>query len=332
MERPTDPPPPVTAQPKQASLVERLRTFLDERYKGESPKIVAVREHVLQICADFVASGLADPDFESELCSGSEARFWQRFTEAFLASELRRAGLRLVPTRSGPDFNFEHDRKRVRIEAICPDPKDIPEDWLADGVHLQVVTFPHPEILLRWTAAINAKSAKFLGSASGPGYLAKGLVGSDDVCVVAVNGRQLRGLFPTINGISGFPFALEAVFPVGPRQITIDRASLKQTGSGHQHRPLIAKSKGAPVSAEMFLDPAFEGISAVWANDFGDLSPLGGVPQTVVIHNPLAKNPLPLGVLPVQWEYVAVPSGPEEYTVTRHRGRLAPPPEADETE
>ena len=190
-----------------------LKSFLNARYVGDFPRVVAVREHVAQVCADFVGSGLADPDFESELCSGNDPRFWQRFTEAFLGSELRRIGLRLLPARSGPDHSFESHGITVRIECICPEPKGVPEEWLSEEPQVAGVTFPHPEILLRWTAAIKEKVEKFLGGAGNAGYIAKGVIGNDDVCVVAVNGRQLRGLFASIDGISGFPFALEAVFP-----------------------------------------------------------------------------------------------------------------------
>jgi hypothetical protein len=84
--------------------------------------------------------------------------------------------------------------------------------------------FPHEPLLLRWTAAIKEKAEKLLGNAAGAkGYLDKGIVATDDTYVIAVNGRLLRGPhFATINGISQFPFAVEAAFAVGPIAVVIN--------------------------------------------------------------------------------------------------------------
>ena len=76
---------------------------------------------------------------------------------------------------------------------ICPAPTGIPEQWLNPrGEGLQ---FPHEAILLRWTAAIKEKAQKLLGNPATEtkGYLQKGVVGEQDVYVVAVNARMLRG-------------------------------------------------------------------------------------------------------------------------------------------
>ena len=68
-----------------------LERFLAERYPGGFSKREAVRAEVHRICTAFVALGLADDNFIPDLCSGNEARFWQRFTEAVQAVELVRA-------------------------------------------------------------------------------------------------------------------------------------------------------------------------------------------------------------------------------------------------
>jgi len=83
---------------------------------------------------------------------------------------------------------------------------------------------PHEAMLLRWTAAVKEKAEKLLGnSVSGvKGYLQKGLAGTNDIYVVAVNARLLRGPnFASVTGISQFPFAAEAVFAIGPYAVNI---------------------------------------------------------------------------------------------------------------
>jgi type I restriction enzyme S subunit len=142
-------------------------------------------------------------------------------------------------------------------------------------------------------------------------------VASDDAYVIAVNGCRLRsGPFPALVGISQFPFAVEAVFPVGPYQIRIDRETLEVVARGHQHRPYVLNKNGAEVSAYAFLDPRFNSVSAIWALDLNGGSAIGNTEPTAVVHNPNATNPIPVGFLPADDEYLANPEG-EEYVLSK---------------
>jgi hypothetical protein len=111
----------------------------------------------------------------------------------------------------------------------------------------------------------------------------------------------------SLTGISQFPYAAEAVFPIGPYQIHIDRATLKSVGQGHAHRVAIKKPNGALVPSHAFLDPWFAMVSAIWAVDFNGCSAIGNPEPSAVIHNPNAINSLPLGFLPADSEFVATP-------------------------
>ena len=139
------------------------------------------------------------------------------------------------------------------------------------------------------------------------------------------SGRQQKvrnSTFPTLIGISKSPFAVEAVFAVGPYQISFNRNTLEQTGTGYQHRPLISKRKGAPVPAYTFLDERFQSISAIWAVDVDGTSANGNSEPMDVVHNPNANNPIPIGLLPAHDEYVATSIGTEEFKLNRVEGRL----------
>lgn len=298
---------------------ELIETFLLQRYPGNG-RPQAVRDEIASACNAFIKSGLADSNFTDELCSGSEQRFWSRVSEALLAARLRNIGLTPEPSqRGGPDFSVIEGGRKIWIEVICPEPTGVPSDWLEPEMGT-VISFPHEQILLRWTSAIKEKTEKLLGS---KGYIEKGIVASGDAYVIAVNGRQLRsGPFPELLGISQFPFAVEAVFAVGPYQIEIDRDTLKQTGTGYQHRPLISKPKGEPVPAYTFLDARFQRISAIWAVDIDGTSAIGNSEPMAVVHNPNAVNPISTGFLPAHDEYVATPIGTEQYELKRLDGNL----------
>jgi type I restriction enzyme S subunit len=167
-------------------------------------------------------------------------------------------------------------------------------------------------MLLRWTSVIEEKALQLLGNEKEQrkGYLAKGLVAEIDAYVIAVNACRLRsGPFSYLEGISGFPFAAEAVFPIGPRQLTIDRATMKTISAGHQYRPFVIKDNGSQVSALSFLNPRYAPISAIWALDLDGGSIVGNREPCYVVHNPLARNPIGIGFLPADAEYAATQEG-----------------------
>jgi type I restriction enzyme S subunit len=301
-----------------------IGSLLLQRYPG-SGKIEKVRNAIADACNYFVDSGLADSKFTTEICSGSDAKFWSCVSEALLAAHLNYAGI--VPSASprgeGPDFLVIENGRKIWIEVICPEPCGVPEEWL-NRKSVGVVNFPHIEILLRWTSAIKAKAEKLIGSIDGTqkGYLNKGIVAPNDAYVIAINGCQLRGPFSRVTGISQFPFAAEAAFAIGPYQIMIDRDTLEQTGAGHQHRPEIIKPNGSSVPAYTFLDPRFQPISAIWAVDIDGTSVIGNLEDLAVIHNPYATNPIPVGFLPAYDEYLATPISLDEMQLNRQDGRL----------
>ena len=302
-----------------------IETFLLQRYPGSGRRQVW-RDELANVCKSFVKSGLADVNFTKELCSGSEQRFWSRVSEALLAAHLRKVGLDPIPSHDGgPDFLLIENGRKIWIEVICPEPIGVSSDWLSSELSkvVKVVNFPHEQILLRWTSAIKEKAEKLIGSLDDTvkGYIDKGIVDPEDAYVIAVNGRRFRhGPFPALLGISQFPFAAEAVFAIGPYQILINRDTLEKTSSGHQHRPLISKPKGAHVPAYTFLDDRFQPISAIWAVDVDGTSAIGISGPLAVIHNPYAFNPISVGFLPAHDEYVATRIGAEEFELNRIEG------------
>jgi type I restriction enzyme S subunit len=301
---------------------------MEERYPHQSECAVAIRERLIAVTEEYIENGRGDANAEQRLCSPDDNIYWQQLSEVLLGHQLAIAGVPFTHPAAGPDFRIEVGARRVWVEVITPTPANIPAEWLAPAGN-GVRDFPHEEILLRWTAAIKQKAEVLLGNPRGAnGYLANGIVGPDDCYVIAVNGRLLRGFdggFAELNGVSQFPFAVEATFAVGPLQIRIDRNTLQSSAPQHQQRYLIHKPRGAPVPADTFIDPQFAPISAIWATDIDELSLLERIPQMVTAHNPLATNPLPRDLLPAQDEYVARLIDADTYQLDRVDGRLAQP-------
>lgn len=303
-----------------------LEEFLLARYPNGSSNSEQVHEFVLDLCRRHIELGLGDQNFEGNLSGGSESRYWQFLSEALLARELLDAGLDVRPSRDGPDFLVMHEGRKIWVEVICPEPTGVPENWFGHEPNRRV-TSPHEEILLRWTSAIKEKAEKLLGNPEKNlvGYLEKGVVGINDAYVIAVNGRLLRDVFNSFTGISQHPFAVEAVFAVGPYQITVDRSSKKVTDGKHQHRPIISKPTGSSVPAYTFLDPDFRAVSAIWASDIDDCWIIGNAKQMAVVHNPIATNRIPEQFLPATSEYVATACEDGSYLLADKQGRLSCP-------
>lgn len=296
-----------------------IETHINKKFPLNNPQSIAYRQELNRVCNEFLDSGLADSKFVKELTSGQDSKFWACISEALLADRLRD---KVIPERSsigeGPDFLVMDDNRKVWIEVICPEPCEIPSDWLnhEEGV----IEFPHNDILLRWTAAIKEKAEKLIGNADGTikGYIQTGVVAANDAYVIAVNGCQLRsGPFSALLGISQFPFAAEAVFAFGPLQLKINKETLKVIERGHQHRPNIINKNEAEVPTYTFLDPRFNPISAIWAVDINGGSVIGNGEPMSVIHNPNALNPVSKGFLPADSEYIATPVSNNEYLLEK---------------
>jgi hypothetical protein len=299
-----------------------LEEALSRPYPGADEHRSRLRARVIGACRRHLELGLGDRNSEQRLCDANDDVFWQQLSEVLVADQLARVGLDVRHEATGPDFKIEHGGGRTWIEVICPTAVGVPPDWLAPAPG-QAGRLPHEAMLLRWTSAIKEKSEKLLGQPAQPGsgYLASGIVAEGDRYVIAVNARRLRSTFPQLEGISQFPFAVEATFSVGPYTVQISRENFEVLSSGHEHRPRIPKPNGAQVPADTFLDPRFAPISAVWAIVV-DEEFLFQIPGAmIVVHNPKALNPIATEFLPARSEFVAADEG-DHYRLNRLPGRL----------
>ena len=293
--------------------------FLEQKYPGEAYRKL-YRDEIARVCNAFIDSGHADSKFQTELTSGSDSKFWSCISEALIYQRVcNRTMLNRLKRGVGPDFLLTDGKRNIWVEVICPRPAGVHQEWLEINTNT-AGSVPHEAILLRWTSAIKEKTEKLIGDTEGKvkGYLSTGIVSDEDIYVIAINGCQLRhGPFPALHGISQFPYAAEAVFPIGPFQIRIDRETLKSVGTGYQERYSIPKPNGSSVPSHAFLDPRYKMVSAIWAVDLNCATVIGNPEPSALIHNPNAANPLPPGFLLADDEFVATPGKNNDYTFAR---------------
>jgi hypothetical protein len=270
-------------------------------------------EHDLgKLLSEYEKSGLASPHFVEEIESGEAGKLWSRVWEAMLYRYLlsRGDGVDSAPRKKsgehGPDFRIVHQGQTIWIEAVTPAPERIPPDYL-EPPKKDEVKFLQPmlddEPLLRWTSVLRCKRKKLKSDKK------QGIIGDKDCTIIAINSCRLHDWRPNDVGISGFPFAVEAVFPIGPLAYPITPDGQPDGGPVNFPRNEIPNQNNSPVSTANFLSPEYANVSALLGCYHKptlnpDYEKTGKISLTLV-HNPLAANPLPRGILDVEKEYVA---------------------------
>lgn len=222
----------------------QVEAYLAREYSG----IHEVLEGLIDLYRRYKEWGLADPHFDDDFTSGRDEHFYGRVWEMVLASHLKCLGLELFSSDAGPDFGFTYHSQRIWIEAICPAPEGIPDGWLTIqdiSEPPRVRDVPHKEMLLRWTDALKEKKEKLTGRtlASGErklGYLENAVVRGDEPYVIAISACRLGNpSFMLHEGISGLPYAVEAVFPVGPIEMVINKETMQLVDQRYSYRRTI---------------------------------------------------------------------------------------------
>jgi hypothetical protein len=290
---------------------EQVTAFL----AGHLAHAPLLRQEMLELWSAFRDLGLPCDDFAAELTNGKAESFAQRVWEMMLGRHLHLQGHAPVCPNGGPDFRVDLGGRTVWVEATAPLPVGLPPEWL-DPNYRGVGNFPHEEMLLRWTTALDAKWKKYIQ------YRKKGIVGAADAYVIAINGCLLSA-FPTSRGISQMPFGVEAVFPVGPLAYRVDGATGKIRDGHISERFHIVNANNAHIPTTPFVDPRYSGVSAL----IGSVATrCDGKPLDLhVVHNPLADVPLPHGALGAQddeWFATPVDGIPGEFEL--HRPTEAP--------
>lgn len=287
--------------------MDRISTLLVAR----SPRGTKLHAFLLPILSSFLESGCADANYLTELESGDEGQFWSRVWEGILYRRFNDLGWRVSGNGEGPDCHLETPAGKVLVEATVPSPDGLPSNWLEE--HDGVYSMPYEQMLLRWTSKIADKQRKHLEDT------AAWRVSGKTPFVIAVNSCRLAR-FPEENGISQWPFAVEAVFPIGPLAVPVNVATGKFGQPYQSLRFSIRKREGVEIPTDNFLNPEYAHVSALLgcAACYEKLpAEFLGLPPMFLVHNPLAANPLPLNWLPGAIEYAATQSEPDEFTLSR---------------
>jgi len=287
----------------------KITDFLARRF----PEQPTWRCHFGELLSAYESSGLVDRHFVSEVTSGDDGKLCARVWEAMLYRYLSTLGVEFRKTHvtksgnPGPDFCIVHNGQIIWIEAVVPAPEGIPQDWLAPPKRgeAQMRSKPDEQMLLRWTSVLRDKRDKLKC------YAETNIVRPRDCAVIAVNSSRLSDFAVDDLGVSRLPFAVEAVFPVGPLAVPITQDGQPGGEPGNIPRHTIQKTDNKNTSIDIptgnFLDRDYANVGAIIGCYQKDM--VNGALLLTVVHNPLARVPLPRGIFGANREYVADDEG-----------------------
>jgi hypothetical protein len=223
----------------------------------------------------------ADDNFGSELTIQFGSCFWEMYVGCAMLSRGFDLLRRSERPAGGPDLCILDAGRQVWVEAVAPRP-----GTGADAVPAMRKSgwVPEDQIVLRYRSAVEDKYRKRSK------YVETGMISADDPFLVAVNGFQIS------HGTNAFPdeipYAVQSVLPLGRPSVTVDAETGAVLGQGYQTRRHIQKRSGVRISTDVFLDPAYAGLTGLLFSGakplYVDLSAEGFLSH---LHNPSAPRP-----------------------------------------
>ena len=302
--------------------MSRITEFLASRFPGNDH----YANHLAELLSAYEKSGLASPHLVKEVVSGEDGKLWARVWEAMLYGHF--VGLGFQPHspdmkksgERGPDFCLVHKGQTIWVEAVTPSPEGIPSNYLEPPKKGEVEFRPvlDEQPLLRWTSVLRDKRKKLESDKK------QGIIGDKDCTIIAVNSCRLHDWRPNDLGISRFPFAVEAVFPIGAVAYPIPVDGQPDGDPANVPRYQIPKTNNSSVPTTNFLNPDYANVSALLGCYHKPMMNHGYQKTETIsltlVHNPLAAIPLARGILGVEKEYVAEVEG-DWYTLRQWVGK-----------
>jgi hypothetical protein len=244
---------------------------------------------------------LADTHFHDQ--AQRRGHFESRMWELRLAWTFNQLGFTISTVRpTGPDLKLTTaEGDLVHVEAVAPQPT---QELLENERQSILDSAPIPEdaMILRATGVIKEKRESYRR------HRGAGVIAPQDPYIVAISGANISQA--TMN--DEIPWILKPLFGIGECYMSLDFFGRDDPTFGWQHVPIRATRQGSPIHAGLFADENANEVSAILFSprciecrpeSFG--KPCGD--DFVLVHNPYAKNPVAVGILPCGVEF-----GPRE--------------------
>jgi hypothetical protein len=286
------------------SLYESIRT-------SDHPSEQEARARIDRLWSSY--RPFADRHFVQEFRLRTHDRYWEMYLTCLLLSQDRQVE---CPKPKGPDILVIDGNRSVWIEAVTASGGDDSNpDRVTEPERAAAFIYPEDQVVLRYRNSIDAKWSKYQV------YQDEGIVSDRDAWVIAVHGAGVPLAWVDDDDV---PRIVKALLPFGVERATIDLATGAVVASDYEYRPAIARTSGSLVSTDLFLDPAFDLLSAVVFSGANiSNAPASDGEDLLLVHNPRARNPLPVGWLAAGREFYVQQTG-DQYELRnldhRHEG------------
>ncbi len=222
----------------------------------------------------------------------AQIQFHQRSWEMFLGViMLRNNKVLLKPTKKDNQIGVADIRiqgeKITHIECVATNHGDendkVPELIPDPLTNIVVRDVPSEKILIRIANSLDKKFKQYQER------LEKGIVKDSEPYIIAISVGKLN--YP-----EEMPRVIQATLAVGHLQLKMfeNGVRLEKPIQSRQFRPFLLKENGEPVDMQFLMRPEHNGISAIiFTNDLV-LHSIEEEREVSILHNPLAKNPIPL--------------------------------------
>lgn len=277
------------------------------------PTYCAIRDRINEVASgarDYVSAlwsiyrPYADKDFIGQIGIDFHARFW----EMYLVCTLLERGYAPDSPGEGPDVVVSVSGAKIWIEAIAVrNASPGSPDRIQDKCRRPMMAVPDEQIILRYRTAIHKKFRQVYQR-----YRDIGRVGPEDPYVIAING----GAVPFAKIDEDVPRIVSAVFPIGPEVWDYDVQVHSVIGRRHLPRFDVTKANGTDVATDIFLEPAYENLSAILFScvDAADHPSTAGS-DFVVVLNPMATHPISESTFKIGNVFSAVPTSADRYEI-----------------
>ena len=267
-------------------------TPCDEAYryvkKAVDETAKRMKAHCEDLWCDF--SEHADRQFLVEF----PLHFHQRWFEMYLTVSLIRMGLKVKCPNSGPDIFLNLGGKRIWIEAVCAT-EGLPgkPDSVPPTEYGKVQEVPIKQYVTRIRNSLDEKERKFRE------YKKKGIFKCGDYQVIAFNGGGISGLLGKLDVCM-----MRSLYGIGDMFVTFNKTSGTFGKTGHQSILTIAKTSGAEIGVQPFVDGSMKHVSSALASCANAYNPSTSLCADIVLYPNLScSNPLPGSMLPAAQEW-----------------------------
>jgi type I restriction enzyme S subunit len=243
---------------------------------SNAPAMLEAKELFLTMWKKY--SKYADKHFHKEIRRDFNARFW----EMDLTCTLLEKKFEIYCPKPGPDIKIQNN---IWVEAVCPTPGSFSNSNRVPEIQYGIAQEVESDLIKsRFISSIKSKHDAYLK------YITNRTINLNDPYIIAVNGCQIPGSNAEFN----IPIIARAVLSIGSDYVTFDRLTGNIIDRGLKHQDSIKKNNGALISQDTFLNPDYSGISAILYSNVSLCNRTSKLGQDyLLIHNPIAKNPLP---------------------------------------